>query len=239
MSARKLGLAFYWVGGLYIFAASWLVMWWLAPYWRANPYQTLEGTAFAFAGPVFMAIALSVPVGLVLVSLGMALYSGYFGSGGAAGTLLVAGLLAIAASVLVASTMPYYPNFFGILGGAIMVLFLASVWYWGRVRAIEGSASPLADAFQLFSYLFFYLSATTSCAMLGNPYGGLFFPETVLAADAMPYYYAMGTKIAVYLTLGFAGVLASQVLRHRVAFAAGQTGAAQPAPGRRSAPVES
>jgi hypothetical protein len=167
-----------------------------------------------------------VPVGIVLISIGMALYSGYFSAGRATSALLVAGLLAIAASVLVASTMPYYPNFFGILGGAIMVLFLASVWYWGRVRAIEGSGSPAADAFQLFSYLFFYLSATTSCAMLGNPYGGLFFPETVLAADAMPYYYAMGTKIAVYLTLGFACMLASQVLRHRVAFTAqGRAGA--------------
>jgi hypothetical protein len=124
--------------GLYIFAASWLVMWWLTPFWRATPPETLEGTAFVFAGPVFMAIALSVPVGIVLISLGMALHSGFFGAGRAASALLVAGLLAIAASVLVASTMPYFPNVLGILGGAIMVLFLASVRCWGRVRAIEG-----------------------------------------------------------------------------------------------------
>lgn len=216
MSRRNLGLALFWLGGIYIFCASWLVMWWIAPFWRNAPAAEIENTIWAFGGPVFMVIALSVPVGVALCSIGMALYSALGQAGVAAYGVLVGGLIVLGGSLMVVPTLPYYPNLFGLIGGGIVFLFLATLWYWARVRIVAGTRSHVADVFQLLSYICFYLVASTSCAMLGNPFGGLFFPETVLQEDALPYYYSMGTKIALYLFLGWLCNLVSQVARHRV-----------------------
>ena len=241
MLKRMLGLALFWVGGLYIFCASGLAMWWIAPIWRNTPAIEFENTIWAFGGPVFMAIALSVPVGVALCSIGMVLYSSLGGAGWGAIGLLLSGLTVLGASVMTAPTLAYFPNLFGMIGGGIVLLFLATLWYWARVRVVAGTQSHLADIFQLFSYICFYLTASTSCAMLGNPYGGLFFPEAILREDALPYYYSMGTKVAVYLLLGWLCNLASQYARHRVAFisrAAGDGGAHEPLPGTPKYPAE-
>jgi len=218
MSKEKIGLTLFWLGGLYIFLASWLAMWWIAPIWRNTPAVEFEGTAWAFGGPIFMAIAFSVPVGIALCAIGMALHSALGNAGWPTFVLLLAGLLVLGASVMAVPAMPYYPNLFGLVGGGIVLLFLATLWYWARVRIVQGTQSHIADVFQLFSYICFYLTASTSCAMLGNPYGGLFFPETIIQENALPYYYSFGTKIALYLLLGWLCTLVSQYARHRVTF---------------------
>ncbi len=218
MSKQTIGLILFWVGGLYIFCASWLAMWWIAPIWRNTPAVEFENTVWAFGGPIFMTIAMSVPVGIALCSIGMALYSALGSAGWKTSGLFLSGLIALGASVMVVPTLPYYPNLFGMIGGGIVLLFLATLWYWARVRIVLGTESHLADVFQLFSYVCFYLTASTSCAMLGNPYGGLFFPESIIQENALPYYYSFGTKIALYLLLGWLCNLASQYARHRVAF---------------------
>ncbi len=218
MSRRSAGLALFWLGALYIFFASWLAMWWIAPMWRSTPAAEIENTLWAFGGPIFMVIALSVPVVVALCSIGMALYSALGQAGLATNGLLVAGLIVLGGSLLVVPTLPYYPNLFGLIGAGILFLFLATLWYWARVRIVAGTQSHVADVFQLLGYICFYLVATTSCAMLGNPFGGLFFPETILREDALPYYYSMGMKIALYLLLGWLCNLVSQYARYRVSF---------------------
>ncbi len=228
MSKHTLGLTLFWIGGLYIFCASWLAMWWIAPIWRNTPATEFEGTIWAFGGPIFMTIALSVPVGLALSSIGMALYSDLGKAGWKLNGVLIVGLLVIGASNLVVPTMAYYPNLFGIIGGSIVLLFLLTLWYWARVRIELGTPSHLADVFQLFSYLFFYLTASTSCALLGNPYGGLFFPETILREASLPYYYSMGTKVALYLLLGWLCTLVSQFARYRISFTPNNLGINEP-----------
>ena len=109
----------------------------------------------------------------------------------------------MAVSVMVAPTMAYFPNLFGIIGGTIVILFLLTIWYWARIRIEMGTQSDVADIFQVFGYLCFYLTASTTCALLGNPYGGLFFPEIISSEASLPYYYSMGTKIALYLVAGW------------------------------------
>lgn len=219
MSKRTVGLVLFWLGGLYIFCASWLAMWWIAPMWRDTPAAEIENTLWAFGGLIFMVIALSVPVGVALCAIGMALFSALGQAGLATNGLLVFGLVVLGGSLLVVPTLPYYPNLFGLIGGGILLLFLATLWYWARVRIVAGTQSHFADVFQLLSYICFYLVASTTCAMLGNPFGGLFFPETVLQEGALPYYYSMGTKIALYLLLGWFCTLVSQYARHRTSFA--------------------
>ncbi|MDH3581930.1 MAG: hypothetical protein OEM91_15070, partial [Hyphomicrobiales bacterium] len=117
MLRRKIGLILFWLGAVYMVCASWLAMWWIAPIWRDAPTEQFEGTMLEFGGPVFSIIALSVPVGIVLTGLGIALYS----KPGKADTVwtvsLVAALIVVAISQLFPPTLTFYPNLFGFLGG--------------------------------------------------------------------------------------------------------------------------
>ena len=215
-TAQKIGLAAFGIGAAYMFCASWFAMWWIAPIWRNTPAEQFEGTIFEFGGLVFSIIALSVPVGVVLTAFGMALYSKLGKADAGSIVLLVAGLIVVATSLLFPPTLAYYPTVFGIIGGVILMLFFVTLWYWARIRLEFGGENKTADIFQLFSYIFFFLTASTLCALLGNPFSGLYFPEKVLQDAALPYHYSMGMKIAAYLVLGWLFTFLAQYARYRI-----------------------
>jgi len=215
-TTQKIGLVMFWTGAAYMFCASWLAMWWIAPIWRDTPAEQFEGTVLEFGGLVFTIIALSVPVGIVMTAFGMALYSRLGKADPGRILLLVAGLIVVAASLLFPPTLAYYPTLFGVIGGVIVMLFFMTLWYWARIRLEFGGENKAADIFQLFSHIFFFLTASTLCALLGNPFSGLFFPEKVLQDAALPYHYSMGTKIAAYLVLGWLFTFLAQYARYRI-----------------------
>jgi len=74
MQRYKIGLILFWIGAVYMFVASWLIMWWVTPIWRNSPAEQFNGTIWAFGGPVFMFISFSTPLGIVLTAIGMLLY---------------------------------------------------------------------------------------------------------------------------------------------------------------------
>jgi len=87
----------------------------------------------------------------------------------------------------------------------IVVLFIAILWYWAKKRrTLDGPAKTAAD-YQLISYVFFLITAATTCALLGNPFFGLYFPEKILQSEVelMPMAYSMGIKLIVYFTLAW------------------------------------
>jgi MFS family permease len=212
MKRKRLGLGLFWLGAAYIFGASWLAMWWVAPVWRNTPAEPFEGTIWAFGGPIFMAIALSVPVGLLLIVIGILLYAGAKPS---RVTVFAIGATLVALSMLFVPTLGYYPVFFGLSGGLILLLFLAVLWYWARNRRALDAASRTSSDLQMASYVFFFVAASMLCTTLGNPFSGLYFPDKVLRVDALPWHYSFGTKIVVYFVLGFLFNLLSQYLSHQ------------------------
>jgi len=214
MKASKAGLISFWIGAAYMIIAGWLIMWWVAPTWARTPPEQFEGTAMAFAGPVFNFIALSTPVVLLLVVIGMLLYAGPRRLLSRPFVLPALGIILVALTVMFPTTMGYYPAVFGILGGLIMALFLGAVWVWARRRPdLEGEARTAADL-QMVSWVFFFLAANLSCALLGNPFSGLYFPEKLLESGALAWHYSTGTKIALYFALGLLFTFLSQyVLR--------------------------
>ena len=110
------------------------------------------------------------------------------------------------------SRLAYYPTAFGIFGGSIVVLFIATLWYWAKKRrTLEGPARTAAD-YQIISYMFFLVAAATACAILGNPFFGLYFPEKLLESkdELMPMAYSTGIKLAIYFTLGWLFTFLSQ-----------------------------
>jgi hypothetical protein len=216
MKRRKIGLILYWIGIIYMFVASWLIMWWVTPVWRnsPNPFVQFEGTLWAFEGPIFMFIAFSVPIGIILISIGLLLYGR---SQRSRIWPYVVGFIVIALSMLFPSTLRYYPSVFGTLGGLIYLFFFAALWFWAKNRkTTTGKAGTAADL-QLISYVFFLLTASLACSLLGNPYSGLYFPEKVLQYKSLPAYYCMGMKMALYFVLGWLFIFLSHYIRWKVA----------------------
>ena len=177
MRTKTTGLVLFWIGTIYMFAASWLAMWWIAPIWRNTPAEQFEGTIWAFGGPVFTAIALSVTVGILLAAIDMLLYARTAEHRAWPFRVFVIGAVLVSLSMLFPATLVYYPVLFGIAGGLIYAFFFASLWYWGKNRkTLTGGARTAAD-FQLASYVFFLLTASLACSLLGNPYSGLLFQK--------------------------------------------------------------
>ncbi|UCG59944.1 MAG: hypothetical protein JSU70_10560 [Phycisphaerales bacterium] len=217
MKAKKVGLVMFCVGAVYMFVASWLIMWWVTPIWRnsPDPVKEFEGTIWAYQGLAFTFIGLSMPVGIVLTAVGILLYADSDRRRKWPFVVFVGGIVAIALSCMFPQTLGYYPTVFGISGGLIFVFFFAALWFWAKNRrALDGPARTAAGL-QLVSYVFFLASAMIMCALLGNPYSGLYFPEKVLKFQALPVYYSMGTKLVTYFALGWLFNFLSQYIRYK------------------------
>ena len=212
MKRKRLGFGLLGLGAAYIFGASWLAMWWIAPVWRNTPAEQFDGTVWAFGGPIFMAIALSVPVGILLIVIGILLSAGAKSSRVA---VFAIGATLVALSMLFVPTLGYYPVLFGISGGLILLLFLAVLWYWARNRRSLEPAARTSSDLQMASYIFFFVAASMLCSTLGNPFSGLYFPDKVLQDDALPWHYSFGTKIVGYFVLGFLFNFLSQYISYR------------------------
>jgi hypothetical protein len=117
--------------------------------------------------------------------------------------------------MLLVPTLGYYPVFFGISGGLILLLFLAVLWYWARNRRPLDAGSKTSSDLQMASYVFFFVAASMLCSTLGNPFSGLYFPDKVLQDDALPWHYSMGVKIVGYFILGFLFNFLSQYVSYR------------------------
>lgn len=198
--SKRLGHGLFWLGAAYMFGASWLAMWWVAPVWSGAPAEQFDGTSWAFGGTIFTTIALSVPVGIVFIAIGISLYAGAEGTRVAAFAI---GATIVASSMLFVPTLGYYPVYFGISGGLILLLFLAVLWYWARNRRSLDRAARTSSDLQVAGYFFFFVAASVICSLLGNPFSGLYFPDKVLQNDALPWHYSMGTKLVSYFVLGF------------------------------------
>ena len=200
IGSHKIGLIMFWVGAVMVFTGGWLAMWWIFPIWKNSPVEQFEGTIMAVEGPVYMLIALSTPLGVVLAAIGILLCAE---SKKARLWPFAIGIVLIALGMLTLPTLGYYPVLFGISGGLILLFFFSALWYWAKKRStLEGPARTAAD-FQLVSYVFFLFVAFLMCMLLGNPFSGLYFPKKVLELNALPVLYSMGTKAAIYLALGF------------------------------------
>ena len=216
MKSKLVGLVLFWIGISYMFLASWFAIWWIAPIWRNTPAEQFSGTIWAFGGPVFTTIALSVPVGILLAVIGIFLHSKTSEDRDWPFLVFVIGGVFVSLSMLFPATLANYPVFFGIAGGLIYIFFFAALWYWGKNQRLLTGGARLAADLQLISYLFFLLTASLACSLLGNPYSGLLFPHRVIEQNALPYHYAMATKMAVYFVLGWFFSFLSQRMYFKV-----------------------
>jgi len=200
MKKKTLGSILLLIGALIIFGTSWVAPWWTSPVWSSAPPEDFEGTAWAAFGPIFMLMSIGVPIGIILFTIGILILVAARKT--SIWLVMILAVLAVM-SMLYPPTIAYYPIVFGIGGGLILLFFFLTVWFWIKNRKKLADNQKLASDFQFLSYLFFLLLAIQLCAILGNPFSGLYFPEKVLRDASIPFYYSMGLKIIFYSVLAW------------------------------------
>ena len=207
MKVTKIGLILLLAGGLLVFGFSWVAPWWTSQGWSSAPPEHCEGTNWAAFGPVFMLLAFSVPIGVILFVIGLLLYT-RFGKTSAWLVMIIVTLAIL--GMLYPPTMAYYPIVFGIGGGFILSFFFLTIVYWAKNRRRNKNENLIATDFQLISYIFFLLTAINLCALVGNPFSGLYFPEKVLRDESLPFLYSIGLKVIIYFVLAWLFTFLSQ-----------------------------
>ena len=210
MKHTNIGLLLMITGGLLIFVFSWLAPWWTSQVWSSAPPEHFEGTAWAAFGPIFMIMSFGVPVGLLLFTIGLLLYT----RSKKASFWLILTIVGLAIfGMLYQPTSGYFPLVFGIGGGLILLFFFMTIWFWAKKRRSQKDLAFIADDFQLLSYVFFMLLAINLCALVGNPFSGLYFPEKVIRDQSLPFLYSIGLKSMIYFVLAWLFAFLSQLKR--------------------------
>ena len=190
MNAKKTGLVLFWIGALYMVGMAFGAGWWIGPALRnLSPAQYGE-TIWTFNGALFLSWALSVPLGSILVGIGILLYAQVKGI---RIWLFGAGVFLIL--LIVERLLPsgHFPPLYGIGGGFILAFFLAILWFWAKKRAMLGGPAKTAADLQLASYVFFLVTAWYLCKAHGTPY--------MKALEGEPL--ESPVSIIVYLVLGW------------------------------------
>jgi hypothetical protein len=191
----KVGLALFWIGAVYILAMGLGTSLLVKAAYRDLSLAQVNETPWALGGPLLGLWASAVPIGAILVSIGLLLFVRAKGS---RVWLIGIGLFAVLlADILVkfrVLPMPsHWPPLFGVAGFLITVFFLGIVWSWTKRRiSLDGTAQTAADL-QLVGIVFLFTAMWYLCGDLSRPY------QTALAE--LPLTSPVST--IVYLVLGW------------------------------------
>jgi len=197
MDRKTLGLI------LFVFGAAFTVVfaygiagWGFTQFYRYTPIEEVNQTPLAIGSPLFFLWLIGVPLGASISAIGMILYTQEESLQSRVLAFVILGVIVIL-SIVLGNVSPYYPVAFGIAGGILTLLFVATLWYWGKLRtSLNGPAQLAADFRTISAILIITTAASLVGPILGGPFLGLYFPENVIANNILPYAYATGLKIA-------------------------------------------
>lgn len=190
MKTQKAGLVLFCIGTVGMIVMGWVGSWFITPALRNLSLAQYSETIWSWDRPLFWIWAFAIPLGTILVGVGILLYVRakssliwLFGIG----VFLILGI----AERLLPTT--HFPPLFGVGGGLILGFFLAILWFWAKkYKVLEGPAKTAAY-FQLVGYAFFFIAMWFLCGTLGAPF------LNVLAGEPP----SSPISIIVYLVLGW------------------------------------
>jgi hypothetical protein len=152
------------------------------------------------SGPVLIwaTWAYSFRVGMLLAVLGGAIHAGM---GKRRLWLLAAGGVAYLASCYL-PFVDYDPRYYGILGTAILVLFLLLVWDWMRRRPSLSDAARTASDLRMIGHYFLVTATWSLCGIFGIVTYAL-QPQIMLARGLQPAAVMLTSHVMAELTLGW------------------------------------
>lgn len=157
----------------------------------------MDGYMTTHGWPAFMLFAFGFPLGLAMGATGLFTAAGGKGCGLLPFALLL--LLAALVPLLVPLLLGRQPDaaFFGTAGYLLIILILASFWYWARHRATLEDAARVAADLQGAGYACFAMVAWNLCGVGGMP-GFTLAPQAMHAGSGG---FATGQMKAVMLLL--------------------------------------
>ncbi len=196
MKAQKAGLIIFLIGAVCMVVMGWVGSWLITPALRNLSLAQYSETIWAWDGALFWIWAFSIPLGSILVGIGILLYVRakssliwLFGIG----ILLILGI----AEQLLPST--HFPPLFGVGGGLILGFFLVILWFWAKKYKVLEGAAKTAAYFQLVGYALLFIAMWFLCGTLGAPFLKVLENEPVSSP----------ISIIVYLVLGWLFLLLS------------------------------
>jgi hypothetical protein len=168
MIAKKdVGLILLWIGIVYMVLMGWLASWWFAATFQDLTLAEVGETAWALNRPLFWLWAFSVPLGSIIAGVGLLLRAG---SKGSHIWVFGIGMVVVLLVIQFVPTGTHYPPVFGLVGGAILALFILTVWFWAQSRAkLAGPARTAADL-RLTGYVWLIIAMWYLCGRLGAQY---------------------------------------------------------------------
>ncbi|UCC84025.1 MAG: hypothetical protein JSW46_03590 [Gemmatimonadota bacterium] len=167
ITKKNVGLILLWVGIIYMVVMGWLASWWFASTFRDLTLAEIRETAWALNRPLFWLWAFAVPLGSILTGLGLLLGTGSKSS--YIWFFVIVMVVALGLTPFV-PTDTHHPPIFGLVGGAILALFILTVWFWAKSRAkLEGTARRAADL-RLTGYVWLIISMWYLCGVVGARY---------------------------------------------------------------------
>lgn len=146
----------------------------------------------------------SFRLGMVLAIVGGALYSGV---GRREILLLVFGAIAYLATCYL-PFVDYSPRYYGILGTAILVVFLLLVRDWALQRMTLSGPARAACDLRIAGYFFLVMATWSLCGIFGIVTYAL-HPETMIARGLQPAAQMATSHVMAELTLGWCLLLAA------------------------------
>jgi MFS family permease len=164
MNRERTGLVVFWVGVVFMVFMAGLGG------WGNPPLISRWGQALNIGLAPFFFWAFSVPIGALLMGIGMLLYTGAkasrvwaFGIGVFLAVIFIDFLL----RGYLMATDAHYSGLFGFFGAAILVVFIALIWDWAKRRKrLEGKMQSAADL-RLVGYVFFIIATWFICGAFG------------------------------------------------------------------------
>ena len=194
MNKQKFGLTIFWVGITYLLLVAGLGGW-------GEPPIVVKMSSIMGSSAFFL-WAFSVPIGLILSSIGILLYVQAKGSKIALfgiGMALVVFLNDILLRGFLIAKDAHYHVLFGIGGVLILLMFSGLIWFWAKKRnTLVDEAKSVADI-ELVGYGFFLIATWFICGAFGamfNESMSSFTPRSPL-------------NIMIYLVLGWLFILIS------------------------------
>ncbi len=167
MKIQKTGIIIFLIGALYMVIMGFFAGWWITPALRNLSLTQYSETIWSWDGALFWVWAFSIPLGSILVGVGILIYVQaksiliwLFGIG-------VFLILGIAERLLPSE---HFPLVFGIGGGLILGFFLSILWFWAKKFKTLAGTAKTAAYFQLISYTFFLIAMWFLCGILGSPF---------------------------------------------------------------------
>lgn len=153
---------------------------------------------------VFLLWTYSFRVGMLLAVVGGALYAGipkrglWLLSGG--------GVLYLASAYM--PFVGYSPRYYGLLGTAILMLFVALVWEWTRRRPTLAEPARTASDLRMVGYYFLVMATWSLCGIFGIVIYAL-QPQVMLDRGLQPTAQMLTSHVMAELALGWLFVFLS------------------------------